>query len=68
MQVPTWPSGPISLRAPAHFPGWLPNRFYSLHPLDFVVTIGSVLRPYGLSTTLWAHRPSGLLATPGRRV
>jgi len=32
----------------AHFPGWLPNRFYFLHPLDFVVAIGSALRPYGL--------------------
>ena len=34
----------------AHLPGWLPNRFNFLHPLGFVVTTGSALRPDGLST------------------
>jgi len=51
----------------AHFPGWLSNRFYSLHPLSFVVATGSALSPYGLLTALWALIPSGLSAPPGGR-
>jgi len=64
-------------QAPAHYLGWLPNKFYFLHPLGFVVATGSVLRPYGLSSAFWAlthflkrgsaFRPLGLSATPGRR-
>jgi len=59
-------SVPISLRTLAHFPSWLRNRFYSLHPLGFMVATSSAFRPYGLSAALWVHRPSGLLATPSR--
>ena len=50
----------------AHFPGWLPNRFYFLYPLGFVIATGSALRPYGLLTALWALGLSGLSASPNR--
>jgi len=56
----------ISLRASANFLGWLPSRLYPLHPLGFIVAIGSALRPNGVSSALWAHRPLGLSASPIR--
>jgi len=42
-------------------------RLYLLHPLNFVVTAESALRPYGLSLALWVYKPSDLSASPGRQ-